>query len=272
MIRHMLVGVLPYLIFLLGLTIAAISLAQYIEQSSPLSLFLINRDTEANWTGSDPASNWDEEPLATDPDPTPAGPEPSPAQTQANGNSSSGNNGSNATSGSGGQQSVSVSTEPAVPAQIPQEKAELNENGELIVPFYYVGDPFGIIQIPGANLKVRAYQGDEDAQLRKGAGHFTSSFFPGQSGNILMGGHSDTYFNNLQHVETGDKVYFDTTYGRFVYQVREIRIVDDSNTAIAGETANEQLTLYTCYPFDFIGNAPKRFIVICTLVDKRVNL
>jgi len=155
--------------------------------------------------------------------------------------------------------------------QIDEDKRTVKkENRRLVVPFFYVGDRIGTIRIPQSDLEAPAIRGDGDAQLRIGAGHSLHSYLPGQGSNILFGAHHTTHFKKLEHVQIGYIIYFDTAYGRFVYEIDDIFIIKGNDDSVAEPTENEQLTLYTCYPFIYYGNAPERFIVTAKLIESEI--
>lgn len=169
----------------------------------------------------------------------------------------------------GVDESMSLAPNSAQP--VAKETAAASPDGALTVPFYYEGDQCGQIRIPSVDIAVNVYQGDSEDELRLGAGHYNGSFFPGQDGNIVIASHRTTYFRNLENIAVGDKVEFETTYGLFTYQVREISILKNDFSAIPEDLDHEQLTLYTCYPFVYIGNAPERFVVFCDLIGSELN-
>ena len=163
-------------------------------------------------------------------------------------------------------------SEPTLPVEplpteiiVPQQPEK-----RLKVPFYYVGEQFAVLTIPTVDINVGIFQGDSDSELRSGAGHYSGSFFPGQDGNILVAGHRNGVFRNFEYLETGESIFVETTYGKFTYRIDELRIIEGTDMSIAADTLTEQLTLYTCYPFTFIGNAPQRYVVICSLVESEV--
>lgn len=141
----------------------------------------------------------------------------------------------------------------------------------LKVPFYYIGQQFGTLIIPSVEINLPVLQGDREREFKRGAGHFPGSFFPGQGGNILLAAHRTNHFRNFEYLTVGDEVVVETTYGRFVYRIDELRITDDKDPDIVAETGKERLTMYTCYPFIYVGNAPQRFVVFCSLVESDVN-
>lgn len=148
---------------------------------------------------------------------------------------------------------------------------EPEETGRLKVPFYYIGQQFATLSIPSVDIEVAVLQGDREREFKRGAGHYPGSFFPGQGGNILLAAHRTSHFRNFEYLEVGAEVFVETTYGRFVYRVDELRITEGDDQSIANDTPYEQLTMYTCYPFIYFGNAPQRFVVICSLVESEVN-
>jgi|GEM_PF-3202263 len=147
----------------------------------------------------------------------------------------------------------------------PETEATVAER--LVVPFYYIDDVIGTIRIPSASIDVTVYQDDNEQNMTRGAGHYLGSFLPGQDGNILIAGHRTwDVFYKFKDLEIGDVVYFETTYGYYVYQVDRFQIIEGTDDSIAVDGGFEQLTMYTCYPFDYKGNAPQRYVVICTLL------
>lgn len=151
------------------------------------------------------------------------------------------------------------------------QPTEAGETGRLKVPFYYIGQQFATLSIPSVNIELAVLQGDREREFKRGVGHYPGSFFPGQGGNILLAAHRTSHFRNFEYLAVGAEVILKTTYGRFVYRVDELRITEGSDQSIAADTPREQLTMYTCYPFIYFGNAPQRFVVICSLVESEVN-
>jgi sortase A len=104
-------------------------------------------------------------------------------------------------------------------------------------------------------------EGTTSRSLRRGVGHLEPSAFPGEHGNVDLAGHRDTYFRELEGIAPGDRVLLTTPDGRFEYRVEWVRVVTPDRTDLLAPTGSRQLTLVTCYPFDWIGPAPKRFVV-----------
>ncbi|MGG0717737.1 class D sortase [Robertmurraya massiliosenegalensis] len=124
------------------------------------------------------------------------------------------------------------------------------------------GDIFGLLQIPKIKAELPLIEGTGDEELEQGVGHFLGTAFPAQNDQIVLSGHRDTVFQNLGDLVVGDQIMIVMHNGTFTYEVKSTDIVDaDDRTVIRTTAPNEVLTLTTCYPFHFVGNAPERYIV-----------
>lgn len=123
------------------------------------------------------------------------------------------------------------------------------------------GGVIGEIQVPRLNLKAIVVQGASHAILQHAVGHIPDTSLPGQSGNVALAGHRDTFFRPLRHVRVGDAIHLKTLDGDFSYQVESTAVVAASAVEVLNATDGRTLTLITCFPFDYIGAAPNRFIV-----------
>ncbi len=123
------------------------------------------------------------------------------------------------------------------------------------------GQTLGRMDIPRLGLSVAIFQGTQSKTLRIGAGHIEGTAIPGEAGNSGIAAHRDTFFRPLQNIHTKDEIQIETARGFSNYQVDSIRIVPPDEVAVLEPTTESGLTLVTCYPFYFVGAAPKRFIV-----------
>jgi sortase A len=119
----------------------------------------------------------------------------------------------------------------------------------------------GRIEIPRLSLSVVVAEGVDTHTLGRAAGHIPGTGLPGQPGNIGISGHRDTFFRPLRNIRQDDIITLTTVVGNYQYRVVSIWIVSPSDVAVLDPSADEILTLVTCYPFYFVGPAPERFVV-----------
>lgn len=129
------------------------------------------------------------------------------------------------------------------------------------------GDEIGSLSVPALKMKLPMIQGTGEDALKQGVGHFIQSVLPGESDNCVLSGHRDTVFTGLDKVKIGDLLIVETSAGVFTYAVIGTRIVDKEDRTVIVPTDHAVLTLSTCYPFGFLGNAPERYIVSADLVS-----
>ena len=104
-------------------------------------------------------------------------------------------------------------------------------------------------------------EGSDNRVLNLGVGRIPETSEPGEAGNVVLGGHRDTFFRPLRGIRTGDSIKLLTPQGSYNYTVDWTKVVDPENTELLKTTPQPSLTLVTCYPFHFVGPAPRRFIV-----------
>ncbi len=119
----------------------------------------------------------------------------------------------------------------------------------------------GRIEIPSIGLSEPVVEATSDRALLLGVGHVRSTPYPGEPDNVALAGHRDTQFRRLREVGDGDLIYLDTPDGEFLYRVDTVFVVRPSRVDLLESTGRPMLTLVTCYPFHWIGPAPKRYIV-----------
>ena len=126
------------------------------------------------------------------------------------------------------------------------------------------GDLVGRLEIPRLNVSVMVMEGTSDRTLRLGAGHIMGTSYPGTPGNSALAAHRDTFFRDIRNIKAQDMVRFTTPHGTIAYRVSSTNVVDPKDVEVLSPTTDETLTLVTCFPFYYIGPAPKRFIVHAT--------
>ena len=125
------------------------------------------------------------------------------------------------------------------------------------------GERIGEIAIPRLKLAVPVYEGDDEAILKRGAGHVPHTALPGQPGNVCIAAHRDKFFRALRFIKPRDEIVLDTGQGKMRFVVTSTSIVKPSDVQVLLPAPNRDLTLVTCYPFYYVGHAPKRFVVFC---------
>ncbi|WP_077328075.1 class D sortase [Virgibacillus siamensis] len=131
------------------------------------------------------------------------------------------------------------------------------------------GEIIGILLIPDLDAELPIVEGTDADDLEKGVGHYTGTAFPTQHNQIVLSGHRDTVFRRTGELEIGDLLIVQLPYGNYSYEITDTEVVDaDDRTVIVPTAPQEVLTLTTCYPFSFIGNAPDRYIITALPVRK----
>jgi sortase A len=123
------------------------------------------------------------------------------------------------------------------------------------------GDVLGKIEIPRVGLSVAVLQGTTSKTLLLGVGHIEGTALPGETGNVGIAGHRDTYFRVLKDVRRNDEIRLQSVSGVTKYEVDWIQITAPRDGDIVAPTSESALTLVTCYPFYYVGAAPERFVV-----------
>lgn len=131
-----------------------------------------------------------------------------------------------------------------------------------------LGDEIGELYIPKLKATLPIYQGTSEDELVKGVGHFVQSVLPGEKDNSVLSGHRDTVFRKLGEVGIGDLLVVKTSAGKFEYKVEKVRIVDKDDRTVIVPRPKATLTVSTCYPFSYIGAAPKRYVLVAYLASE----
>jgi sortase A len=137
------------------------------------------------------------------------------------------------------------------------------EGGKATAPVRQTkkGDPIGTIEIPRLGVSSVVLEGEDVSALLLGVGHLSDTPLPWHDGNSVLAAHRDTFFRPLAGIRRNDVIRFSTADAEFEYVVTEMKVVEPTDLAVLDPTPAATLTLITCYPFDYIGPAPNRFIV-----------
>lgn len=134
----------------------------------------------------------------------------------------------------------------------------------IVRPMARPSDALGELSIPRLQFSAVVFEGTNNRTLRFGLGHVKDTPLPGEAGNVAIAGHRDSFFRRLRELREGDDVWVDTIDRRVRYHVTWLRVVDPREVSVLDPTSEPALTLVTCFPFQFVGPAPYRFVVRAT--------
>ena len=148
-----------------------------------------------------------------------------------------------------------------------EQTTTISEEKKSLENYPEYGTQYATIEIQriGANLPV--YFGDTLDILKKGVGHSSGSYFPGEGGSILYMGHnSKKVFRRFSELQIGDEIKVTTTYGEYNYKIYDMQLINETDTdKVPIQRDEEILMVYTCYPFNNIGYATQRYVVYAKL-------
>lgn len=131
-----------------------------------------------------------------------------------------------------------------------------------------LGAPIAIVAIPKLNLEVPVLNGTDSVLLDRGVGRIPGTARPDEeSGNLAIAGHRDGFFRGLKNIEVGDTIVISSPKHRRKYVVDNIKVVPPEDISVLEDRTTPSVTLVTCYPFYFIGDAPLRYIVQAALAE-----
>ncbi|HLY60870.1 MAG TPA: class D sortase [Terriglobia bacterium] len=123
------------------------------------------------------------------------------------------------------------------------------------------GFPLGQLEISSIGLSVMIIEGIDRKTLRRAVGHIPGTSLPGEQGNVGIAGHRDTFFRPLRNIHRDDVITLTTLKGVYRYRVDTTELVEPEDMSVLNKSDEAILTLVTCFPFYYVGPAPKRFIV-----------
>jgi sortase A len=125
--------------------------------------------------------------------------------------------------------------------------------------------PLAVLRIPKLHLEVPVYEGSDDLTLNRGLGRIIGTAKLGDVGNTGIAGHRDGFFRGLKDIGPGDALELMLPHRTDHYAVTSISITNPDDVSVLDPTSSSSLTLVTCYPFYFVGSAPRRYIVQASL-------
>lgn len=123
------------------------------------------------------------------------------------------------------------------------------------------GGLIGMLDVPRLQLSTPVIEGDDDGTLKRAVGHLPDTPLPWEDGNSAIAGHRDGLFRPLKDIKVGDEIRVRTSRHEMRYRVVDTSIVKPDDVSVLKRRSKRSLTLITCYPFYFVGNAPRRFVV-----------
>jgi sortase A len=146
---------------------------------------------------------------------------------------------------------------------------EKQKIGDTLIERPAIGEVIGLLMFPSISKELPIIEGTDEDDLEKGVGHFKGSSYPNEKGQIVLSGHRDTVFRRLGELKLGDILIIELSYGTFFYKIESTKIVNaEDRSIITLQKKEEILTLTTCYPFSFVGNAPHRYIITAIPIEK----
>lgn len=135
----------------------------------------------------------------------------------------------------------------------------------VTTPPHKVGTALARLVVPKIHLDVAVVEGTSRKALLAGPGHLVNTALPGDKGNAVLAGHRDTFFRRLGELMRGDSIGLERAGKQYFYEVTGTEIVEPGDTQVLSASSPYQLTLITCYPFHYLGPAPKRYVVFAQL-------
>jgi sortase A len=135
---------------------------------------------------------------------------------------------------------------------------------------HFAAAPLAILRLPTIDLEVPVLAGTDELALNRGVGHIEGTPRPGQPGNVGIAGHRDGFFRGLKDISAGDPIEVESLVGIDRYTIESITIVAPDRVDVLAPTSVPSVTLVTCFPFYYVGNAPKRYIVRAALDQPEV--
>ncbi|WP_017727068.1 class D sortase [Halalkalibacterium ligniniphilum] len=167
----------------------------------------------------------------------------------------------------GHEQALNVSLVQAE-ERISQEEDMLVNHDSASQPFevnYH--EAFATLEIPKLDKTLPIVEGTDPEALEKGVGHLSDSAFPQQGEQIVLSGHRDTVFRGFKDIEEGDQFIISMPYGTYTYKIKKTEIVPEDDTSVIRDMGEEVLVVTTCYPFNYVGDAPYRYVTYAYPLD-----
>ena len=146
-------------------------------------------------------------------------------------------------------------------------ETKINEEENKLINYPEYGTQYATIQIDKIDVNLPVYFGDTLEILKKGVGHSSGSYFPGEGGSIIYMGHnSKKVFRRFGELQIGNEIKVTTSYGDYTYKIYDMKLIKETETdKLPIQKEKEILMIYTCYPFNNIGYTTQRYVVYAEL-------
>lgn len=147
------------------------------------------------------------------------------------------------------------------------EQTTIKEENKTLQNYPEYGTQYGTIEIDKIDVNLPVYFGDTLEILKKGVGHSSGSYFPGEGGSIIYMGHnSKKMFRRFSELQIGNEIKVKTSYGEYIYKIYDMQLIKETETdKLPIQKDKEILMIYTCYPFNNVGYATQRYVVYAEL-------
>lgn len=148
-----------------------------------------------------------------------------------------------------------------------KEPTKISEEKQALENYPEYGTKYGTMEIEKIDINVPIYYGDTLEILKKGVGHSSGSYFPGEGGSIIYMGHnSKNMFRRFSELQKGNEIKVTTTYGEYTYKIYDMRLIKETEIdKLPVQKEKEILMVYTCYPFNNVGYATQRYVIYAEL-------
>lgn len=164
-------------------------------------------------------------------------------------------------------ETISLISKVSIDIENKEVKETVMNEDKRIENYPEYGTQYATIEIPKIDVNLPVYYGDTLEILKKGVGHSSGSYFPGEGGSIIYMGHnSKRMFRRFSELQIGNEIIVKTTYGEYKYKIYDMQIINETEVdKLPIQKDKEILMVYTCYPFNNIGYATQRYVVYAEL-------
>ena len=168
------------------------------------------------------------------------------------------------------KETVSIANKISIDIDNKEEVKPIEISADKVIKNYpEYGTSYATIKIDKIDVDLPVYFGDTLEILKKGVGHSSGSYFPGEGGSIIYMGHnSKKVFRRFSELQIGDEIVIEATYGTYKYEIYDMKLIKETDIdELPIQKEKEILMIYTCYPFNKIGYAFQRYVVYAELVS-----